>query len=346
MLGFSNAAMALTAMPSGAIVSNVTAGIPEPYRSQMSNYSEDVVKQWGGPIVMSSLPLDEPAVLTRVNPTASVYDSSYYREWAEPQGLFDVLAIGLVRDGNMLGSIGMGRHRAAGAITDEDIAAARIFVPHLQRAIAISRIFELKSLEAELLGEVLDTIGTPSFVVDECLTILHANTAGETTLKHGDPLYQMDGILRVKRYGSKNVLRKVVEEATTPASMQSSNGRGVPITHLDGRISALHILPLSNSPRNYHLATRGKAVLFLAGFQEREKASKTVATQAYNFTKAEAKVFDLVADGVSVSQAAHLLGVKKSTIRTHLLHVFSKTGTHRQADIVRLFNDLSSPLKP
>jgi hypothetical protein len=45
------------------------------------------------------------------------------------------MAIGLARDAGMIGSIGMGRHASAGEIGDREVEAARLLIPHLQRAV-------------------------------------------------------------------------------------------------------------------------------------------------------------------------------------------------------------------
>ena len=57
----------------------------------------------------------------------------------------------------------------------------------------------------------------------------------------------------------------------------------------------------------------------------------------------EARVFDLIARGLTPAEAAEKLGVGVSTVRTHLLHIFDKTGLRRQADLVRMAAGLALP---
>src|ERR1700736_5949731 len=52
-------------------------------------------------------------------------------------------------------------------------------------------------------------------------------------------------------------------------------------------------------------------------------------------TPSEARIFAKVGEGHELSAIADHLGVKLSTVKTHLLRVFEKTGTNRQADVVR-----------
>ena len=56
----------------------------------------------------------------------------------------------------------------------------------------------------------------------------------------------------------------------------------------------------------------------------------------YGMTPAEANLAALLVSDLSLDQAADSLGVKIGTVRTRLKQVFAKTGTNRQASLVRL----------
>ena len=61
----------------------------------------------------------------------------------------------------------------------------------------------------------------------------------------------------------------------------------------------------------------------------------------YRLTEAEAQVALRVMHGANLKQVAEELSISHATVRTHLQHVFDKTGTHRQAELVRLLLALS-----
>ena len=56
----------------------------------------------------------------------------------------------------------------------------------------------------------------------------------------------------------------------------------------------------------------------------------------YGLTAAEAEVALAVLDGEGVGAIADGLGISVATARTHLHRIFEKTGTKRQAELVRL----------
>ena len=63
---------------------------------------------------------------------------------------------------------------------------------------------------------------------------------------------------------------------------------------------------------------------------------------AFQLTKREKEVVSLIADGLTRLQVARKLGMSEGTVRTHLQHLFDKTGTHRQIDLVRLLIEHTS----
>src|SRR5690606_26082796 len=119
-----------------------------PWLGRMAHYARETIGQSGGPETLATYPLDEPLVLTWVNPSATSESNRYYMEWSRPQQLIDLVAIGLARDQQMIGKVGLGRHETAGPIRQADIDDTRLLVPHLQRAVAISRLLDLRQVTA------------------------------------------------------------------------------------------------------------------------------------------------------------------------------------------------------
>lgn len=63
-------------------------------------------------------------------------------------------------------------------------------------------------------------------------------------------------------------------------------------------------------------------------------------TRHFGLTKAEQGLLDILVQGASLSDAAQMLGVARSTARTHLQRLFDKTGKRRQVDLLRMVASL------
>jgi DNA-binding CsgD family transcriptional regulator len=56
------------------------------------------------------------------------------------------------------------------------------------------------------------------------------------------------------------------------------------------------------------------------------------------------RVLMMIVDIGGVPEVASMLGLSEATVKTHLQHVFDKTVTKRQADLVKLIAGYISPL--
>jgi DNA-binding CsgD family transcriptional regulator len=57
------------------------------------------------------------------------------------------------------------------------------------------------------------------------------------------------------------------------------------------------------------------------------------------------RVLMMIVEVGGVPEVVATLGVSEPTVKTHLQHIFQKTGTSRQADLVKLVAGYMSPLR-
>jgi len=64
-----------------------------------------------------------------------------------------------------------------------------------------------------------------------------------------------------------------------------------------------------------------------------------VFARLHKLTGGELRVLLALAQGLSAREAAVMLGISEPTVRTHVQHMFAKTYTLRQADLLRLLQN-------
>jgi DNA-binding CsgD family transcriptional regulator len=69
-----------------------------------------------------------------------------------------------------------------------------------------------------------------------------------------------------------------------------------------------------------------------------------VIAKTYKLTPSELRVLLGIVEVGGVADTAEALGIASGTVKTHLLRVFAKTGTRRQAELVKLVAEFSNPL--
>ena len=78
------------------------------------------------------------------------------------------------------------------------------------------------------------------------------------------------------------------------------------------------------------------AAVFARGVDQWTALDAGVIRKLYGLTPTEARVAAALADGLDLKQVAARFGMKVTTARAHLAALFEKTGTRRQAGLVRL----------
>jgi len=81
------------------------------------------------------------------------------------------------------------------------------------------------------------------------------------------------------------------------------------------------------------------AIVFVSDPDSAPQIGQQQLRTLYRLTAAEAAVAIAVARGVGLQAVADELEISLTTARTHLQHVFEKTSTRRQAELVRLIAD-------
>jgi DNA-binding CsgD family transcriptional regulator len=103
------------------------------------------------------------------------------------------------------------------------------------------------------------------------------------------------------------------------------------------RPSLLRPLTVVVSPLAASGSPEGAAViLFVSDPEVRITPSERLLSSLYGLTAAEAALAARLLEGQEVSEAAQSLRIGLPTARTHLSRILAKTGTRRQAELLRL----------
>jgi DNA-binding CsgD family transcriptional regulator len=338
------AALALQSMSSGEVMLQVGTNIPQPYLDRMQDYAVEAADQWGGAEVLMALPISEPYVLARMNPIALDYERTTNRfslEWAKPLGLCDAITVGLARDAHALGSLAFSRHTDVGPISPREEEIMRLLLPHLQRAATINRMLDLSAFDKATFEAAIDTLSVPVLLTDDLMRVVHANPAARRLLNRGDLIRENGGLLRASSQAVTRALELAIERAATDVGALGRKGLGIPVRHSSGASGALHVLPLRKGAA---LAPRAVVAIFVADVGTPFVAPTEIVAALFDLTPAESRVFDRIVSGHTVAETAASLGVESSTVKTHMLHVYEKTGVRRRSELQQMASALILPI--
>jgi hypothetical protein len=122
--------------------------------------------------------LDAPHIISRHVTPAAYNESRYIQECLLPGGIVDVMLYFIMVEPNRLAGLGFGRHQSQGPITDKEVEIGGLLLPHVRRAVTISNLLDLRTIERSRMAEILDVLRCGVVLSDERGGILHANQSG------------------------------------------------------------------------------------------------------------------------------------------------------------------------
>ncbi len=136
-------------------------------------------------------------------------------------------------------------------------------------------------------------------------------------------------------------LRRLIDQArfsvageypAVGAMLLSGNAQG-------GRDLFAVIYPLRQGVNTFSSFCPKASVAIYCGPVEKSRGlDQVVLGSLYGLTQAESRLAIEISKGLELKEIALRLGVSRNTIKTQLKAIFSKTGTHRQQELVRLFS--------
>ncbi|RYE07425.1 MAG: helix-turn-helix transcriptional regulator [Hyphomicrobiales bacterium] len=287
-------------------------------------------------------PIDTPISTADILDLDEFYETRFYREWAAPQGLVDSIMVPLERSANWAAMFALLLHKSSAPVEICKQRAA-LLIPHIRRAALIGKVVEQRSIEATGLKEAFDGLAAGMFLVDAEGLLIHANAAGRRMLEGADVLSSRRGRLVAASARATDELAALFAAAAAGDAALGTGGIAVPLEDRDGEHYVAHVLPLTGGRRHgTHAAAVAALFLRRASFEVTEPPE--AMAKAFGLTLSELRVLMSIVHVGGVPETAEALGVAETTVKTHLHRVFAKTGTSRQAELVKLVAGFAGPL--
>lgn len=199
----------------------------------------------------------------------------------------------------------------------------QFLAPHFQRAHSLHLHLAEVTEERNLLEKIMNRLPLGVAIIDaECNTI-SLNRAIISLL-------QGSALLRLVAGRLVSTPRSALESAID--KILSGNASEEVIRMSDDKDSLSLWITRGSSPTNSEVLPN-RLMVFVAS-RTSHALSEQGLISFYGLTSAEARVTQKLALGCSLEESADLLGVAKSTVKTHLKRVFGKVGVKRQAELM------------
>jgi len=321
-------------LPGDTAGAQYVVDVEEPYRS---SYTEHLFKDVPFSTRYMWHFMDRWGHLGEVIGHVDLAATELYTEWLKPQGLAAAWPVGhsiVNEQREPQGGFVIFRRESAPAFIPEQFAQADLLIPHLRRAVLVHHTLHGAQRVQLALAEAIDRLPTGLLLLDAKRRVVVQNKGAERILAADDGF-------RIDRHGpsaddarENATLQKLIADSMDQRELRAAGF--VAISRPSGaRAYAVMVTPLLAAPGR-SVASDAVVALFVADPSARFYAGPEALTELYQLTHSEAELVRLLAEGLSLEEAADKRGVSLNTARSHLKHAFAKTETSRQSELVRL----------
>jgi DNA-binding CsgD family transcriptional regulator len=274
-------------------------------------------------------------------------ESRFYREVLEPFGLLDIIWFPALRTGGRMASMHASRNEKAPHYQRREISLFKLLSPHVCRVLAISDALDIRALRSEMLERTLDGLVAGVFLTARGGRVVYMNAAAERQIRTGNSVRIVNNRIFPTDPATRWALAKAIDEASRDDLDEDMSEHSLAIPDVDGGAGYVAtLLPVERGQRRDIIAPFAASVaVFTKDPVQAPLMPGEAFARLYGLTGGELRVLLALAQGLGAKEAAEMLGISEPTVRTHLQRIFSKTDTARQADLVRLLQNSTPPIR-
>jgi DNA-binding CsgD family transcriptional regulator len=285
-------------------------------------------------------PLGEIYSLDDLMPREEFAATPVFNEWWQRAGC-GLAAIGtnLVAEDQFSALICLFNAPGKDEVTSKQARLFEAVLPHIGRAVRIySQLRDLEIMHVAR-AERFETLPQAVLLADAWARVVLANSAAKIMLDARDGIFLSKG--RLAANGISDALRKLVASCVQTSSVTCRPGGELKVPRVPPNLPLdVTVAPLRSKTRLSDVPWIGAGspvaiVTVTDSDLDRQNREKNLRRN-FGLTPAEATFAAEILKGDGRKAAAQRCGVSDQTAKTYLSKIFWKTGTHRQAELVRV----------
>jgi DNA-binding CsgD family transcriptional regulator len=284
-------------------------------------------------------PAGEINTLDGIMPREEFAATPVFNEWWRPaEWGFATAGTNLVVEDQFSAMVCVSNAPGKDSLTDEQLRLFEAVARHLGRAVRINR--QLWKLELANLAatERIEMLPEGAMLADAAGRVVLANAVAIAMLDARDGIFLCDGHLTVA--GSPDALQKLVASCARRSVGIGGPGGELKVPRdLPRSPLQVTVAPLRSGTRLPDVPWIGfGSPVALVTVTDRDldrRRRRMNLRRRFDLTFTEAALAAEILKGDGRKAAARRCGISDATAKTHLTNIFEKTGTHRQAELVR-----------
>lgn len=267
-----------------------------------------------------------------------LHASRVYQEVLSVGGVEYSLGVNLVEDARTLTYFLVLRDRTQPSFSDRDCELMAVLIPHLDRALKLQRDLGLMEFGRNVALDTLDSMALGVTVIDDEARIKLCNRAAREIAGARDGIRFVGERLVIEGSDGSRIRMKARELIRAALTGTPTPGEAFEIARPSGgepyqvMVSALW----GNQLRfGSGLLNEPLAIIYVRDPAQPEETRAEILQRLYGLAPSQARLAEFIANGSTLKEAARDIGITEVSARQYLKLILQKTGTHRQAELVR-----------
>jgi DNA-binding CsgD family transcriptional regulator len=204
---------------------------------------------------------------------------------------------------------------------------------------------EMQSVMLSNLERTVDSLATGVILTDK-RGVTYMNSSAKALIDSGDAMRIKDNKLCLAKARDGGALEQALSQSLNGIASPTTGSYAVAIPRTDAAGVLANVLPLSwRDGPNPLAAMSGTAAVLIQDASQPPQFEGEALARLYRLTPTELQVALEIARGKTLQDIADTLSITMNTIKTHLKHIFAKTGVTRQGELMRLIMLSSRPVR-
>jgi len=277
-------------------------------------------------------PIGEPLFERKLDLNQRWEGTAIFNEFLVPQDTPYFLAAWLHKASDKVVSLSFQGSCRHGSFNESDARQIKPFLPHVRRALEIRDRLEAQKIQARTLSSAIEGLQFGLLVLDSKGRILDASGLSEALLGREPAVRREKDHTLWLREPAGSQLHDLVR--TGRASKNNCGGilavpRGKGLQNLSVVVAPMPAVPVTWT------GVDPRWLVFIYDPESRVAPTAEIISRDLGLSEREAEIAALLAVGCDVSHISRRLGITLHTARSHLKHIFDKTGVRSQSDLIR-----------
>ncbi len=264
--------------------------------------------------------------------------TEFYNEWARKYDFFNYHYGLLFRNPHSSAGVMLSKRRSRPHFTEDELYTINLVKPHLGRAYELHLSLARDKDKSEMIESAIDRVPRNVVLIDLDGRVVFANNGAKALLNNNDGLtIAANQTLRCSVPAECKKGRDLLRSAIGPIVLEKPMRGGTLQVSRPSGLRQYNVL-VSPFAEDGLVRTEGSnlAIVFISDPEENVETVEDVLVNIYDLTPTEARVASLLTNGNGIDHICDLLRIKQNTVKTHLKHIFSKTETRRQSELIKL----------